>query len=110
MKIDSKHLLSLTAVVLAVLAITAVVVYALTADRQTVRKAVAAIAGEPPIPSGKLQLTFSGGRQIVLPQTISADGARYANTDESLVFWDKGDEATFYQAGQTADICKINRN
>src|SRR5574343_1204306 len=28
-----------------------------------------------------------------IPQTISASGARYANSDESLVFWNKGDTA-----------------
>ena len=30
---------------------------------------------------------------IYLPQTISADGGRYANADESIVFWSKGDTA-----------------
>ena len=30
---------------------------------------------------------------LYLPQTISASGARYANTDESVVFWNKGDTA-----------------
>jgi hypothetical protein len=64
----------------------------------------------PPIPGGKLKLTFSDGRQIVLPQTISADGARYASADESIIFWDKGDEAMFDSAGQGTDICKVNRN
>jgi len=28
-----------------------------------------------------------------LPQTISASGARYANEDESIVFWNKGNTA-----------------
>ncbi len=28
-----------------------------------------------------------------LLQTVSASGARYANSDESLVFWNKGNEA-----------------
>jgi hypothetical protein len=64
----------------------------------------------PPIPGGKLRLTFSDGRQLILPQTISADGARYANADESLVFWDKGDEAMWQQAGQETDTCKVNKN
>lgn len=30
---------------------------------------------------------------IYLPQTISASGARYANPDESIVFWNKGNTA-----------------
>ncbi len=33
------------------------------------------------------------GRGQYLVQTISASGARYANLDESFVFWNKGDEA-----------------
>jgi len=70
----------------------------------------AASADMPPIPGGKLKLTFSDGRQLVLPQTISADGARYANADESLVFWDKGDEAMWQQAGKDTDTCKVNKN
>ena len=32
-------------------------------------------------------------KTIYLPQTISASGARYANADESIVFWNKGDTA-----------------
>jgi membrane-bound inhibitor of C-type lysozyme len=28
-----------------------------------------------------------------LPQVISGSGARYANADESFVFWNKGDTA-----------------
>lgn len=70
----------------------------------------AASADTPPIPGGRLRLTFPGGRQVVLPQTISADGARYASADESIIFWDKGDEAMFDSAGQGTDICKVNRN
>ncbi len=31
--------------------------------------------------------------ELTLPQTISASGARYANTDESIVFWNKGNTA-----------------
>ncbi|MGD0328294.1 MAG: MliC family protein [Minisyncoccia bacterium] len=46
--------------------------------------------GQPPIPSGSVALTFSDGSTMTLAQTISADGVRYANTDESFVFWSKG--------------------
>lgn len=50
--------------------------------------------GEPPIPSGSAKIILSDGRNFDLPQTISADGGRYANSDESFVFWIKGDGAT----------------
>lgn len=49
--------------------------------------------GEMPIPTGKVFLKLSDGRAMTLPQTISASGARYANTDESIVFWNKGNTA-----------------
>jgi membrane-bound inhibitor of C-type lysozyme len=44
----------------------------------------------PPTPGGSVALTLSDGRIMTLAQTISADGVRYANTDESFVFWSKG--------------------
>jgi membrane-bound inhibitor of C-type lysozyme len=40
-----------------------------------------------------VHIELSGRDSIYLPQTISASGARYANDDESLVFWNKGDTA-----------------
>ena len=49
--------------------------------------------GEPPIPSGSVKIVLSDGRNFDLPQTISADGARYANSDESFIFWSKGNGA-----------------
>ena len=49
--------------------------------------------GEPPIPSGSVKIVLSDRRNLDLPQTISADGARYANSDESFVFWSKGNGA-----------------
>lgn len=49
--------------------------------------------GEPPIPNGHVDLVLSDGRAFTLPQTISADGIRYANPDESFVFWSKGNGA-----------------
>lgn len=49
--------------------------------------------GEPPIPSGSVKIVLSDGQNFDLPQTISADGSRYANSDESFVFWSKGDGA-----------------
>jgi membrane-bound inhibitor of C-type lysozyme len=41
----------------------------------------------------KVELTLSDGRHMLLLQAISASGARYANTDESFVFWNKGNTA-----------------
>jgi putative hemolysin len=41
----------------------------------------------------KAELTLSDGRHLLLLQAISASGARYTNTDESLVFWNKGNTA-----------------
>ena len=35
-----------------------------------------------------------------LLQTISASGARYANSDESLVFWNKGNESFILRNNQ----------
>ncbi|MDD2646827.1 MAG: MliC family protein [Patescibacteria group bacterium] len=55
--------------------------------------------GEPPIPSGSAKIILSDSRNFELPQTISADGTRYANADESLVFWSKGDGAIVLENG-----------
>ncbi len=52
-------------------------------------------------PHSKVQLTLSDGRQITLPQTISGSGARYANADESFVFWNKGNTAFITENGTT---------
>lgn len=41
----------------------------------------------------KVALKLSDGRTMTLPQAMSASGARYANEDESFVFWNKGDTA-----------------
>lgn len=49
--------------------------------------------GEPPTPVGSVELSLNGAASTTLAQTISASGVRYANTDESFVFWSKGDEA-----------------
>lgn len=37
-----------------------------------------------------VELSLSDGRNIPLPQAMSASGARYANANESFVFWNKG--------------------
>lgn len=42
------------------------------------------------------------GTTYELPQVVSASGARYANSDESFVFWNKGNEATVFVDGSVA--------
>lgn len=56
--------------------------------------------GKPPTPSGWVELTPKGAQVMHLPQTISADGGRYANTDESFVFWSKGNGAMIQEGGK----------
>ncbi len=46
-----------------------------------------------PIPGGRVVLTLADGKQLDLPQTLSGSGIRYANADESFVFWSKGNTA-----------------
>ena len=46
-----------------------------------------------------VSLTLSDGRHLQLPQGMSGSGARYVNTDESFVFWNKGDTA-FIEEGK----------
>lgn len=41
----------------------------------------------------KADLVLGDGRKISLPQAKSADGGRYANDDESFVFWAVGSKA-----------------
>jgi membrane-bound inhibitor of C-type lysozyme len=41
----------------------------------------------------EVTLTLSDGRKLALPQVTSGSGARYANGDETFVFWNKGDTA-----------------
>lgn len=58
-----------------------------------------------------VQLSLSDGRQMTLPQTISADGARYSNGNpqipqgqpgaETFVFWSKGNGAFVQENGTT---------
>jgi hypothetical protein len=45
-------------------------------------------------------LQLSDGRNLTVPQTLSASGIRYANTDESFIFWSKGITAFTEENGQ----------
>lgn len=56
--------------------------------------------GETPVPTGRALVSLSDGRDLDLKQTISADGVRYANEDESLVFWTKGNGALVLENNQ----------
>ena len=51
----------------------------------------------PGSPKGEVALTFDKGRELNLPQVMSADGGRYANGD--IEFWIKGRSATLTMNG-----------
>ena len=48
-----------------------------------------------------VRLALSDGRELTVPRAISASGARYANSDESFVFWNKGNTAFITELGTT---------
>ena len=56
--------------------------------------------GEMPIPSGSVKIVLGDGRNFDLPQTISASGVRYANKNETFIFWTKGDTAFVDEGGE----------
>ncbi len=47
------------------------------------------------------EVTLSDGRTENLSHAVSADGGRYTNTDESFVFWTKGQGAFVTENGTT---------
>lgn len=47
-----------------------------------------------------VSLSLADGRHLDLPQAMSASGARYANADGSVVFWNKGRSAFLEENGQ----------
>jgi membrane-bound inhibitor of C-type lysozyme len=51
----------------------------------------------PPDAKGKVKLTFDTGRELSLPQVLSADGGRYAKGDIEL--WIRGQSATLTMMG-----------
>jgi membrane-bound inhibitor of C-type lysozyme len=58
----------------------------------------------------QVDLALSDGRRLSLPQSKSASGARYANRDESVVFWNKGNGAFIEEQGKrTYDNCVERR-
>lgn len=54
----------------------------------------------PPTPTGSVSLTLDATPAVVLPQSISADGARYGDVSDALVFWSKGSGALVLQNGK----------
>lgn len=73
---------------------------AVHADYYEGSSAPSASSDMPPVPTGSAVVTLDDGSVMTLPQTISADGARYANADESFVFWSKGTGAFITQNGE----------
>ena len=56
--------------------------------------------------SSRVDLVLSDGRRLSLPQAASGSGARYANADGSVVFWNKGNTAFLEERGKaTYDGC-----
>ena len=61
-------------------------------------------------PKSRVELVLSDGRKLTLPQTMSGSGARYANADETIVFWNKGNTAFVDENGRTTwDGCATRR-
>lgn len=48
-----------------------------------------------------VNLILSDARTMTLPQVVSGSGARYANNDESFVFWNKGNTAFVTEKAST---------
>lgn len=65
------------------------------------------VPGEMPTPTGSVEISLNGDARIMLRQTISGSGIRYANEDESLVFWSKGDGALIMR-NNVMDLSYIN--
>ena len=49
----------------------------------------------------KVDLVLSDGRIMSLAHVMSGSGARYANGDESIVFWNKGNTAFMTEKDKT---------
>lgn len=49
---------------------------------------------------GNAEVFLNDGSKLLLSQTASASGARYANSGESFVFWNKGNTAFIEEDGQ----------
>jgi membrane-bound inhibitor of C-type lysozyme len=52
--------------------------------------------------AAEVHIILSDGREMTLPQTMSGSGIRYAEPDDALVFWSKGNTA-FVTEGDQVD-------
>lgn len=79
--------------------------YCITSQAQIINTAVFACPDNKAIyaefTKNQVKLKLSDGRELTIPQVISASGARYANSDETFIFWNKGDGAFIEESGQT---------
>jgi len=67
---------------------------------------LSATFSSPNVSPGSVILVFAGARRlIILPQVVSADGGRYANSD--MEFWIKGKEATLTRKGKR-ETCRTD--
>ena len=75
-----------------------------TCDGGTKLTAIFSPVGTTP---GQVELLFEGkDGDLVLPQAVSADGGRYADSDNE--FWIKGNSATLTQSGKT-ETCEVSK-
>lgn len=56
---------------------------------------------------GKVELSLSDKRNLLLIQAISGSGVRYTNNDESITFWNKGNTA-FLEEGALSRVTYAN--
>jgi membrane-bound inhibitor of C-type lysozyme len=48
----------------------------------------------------EISIVLDGDRMLTLFHTLSVDGMRYSNTDESIIFWVKGNNARVEENGE----------
>ena len=84
-----------------ILVITAIVYYQQDATIKATFNCSAGKTISAEFSNEKVELELSDDRKIELLQVVSASGARFANSDESFVFWNKGDTAFIEENGQT---------
>lgn len=59
---------------------------------------------------GRVTFTQADLGTVTLPHAVSASGARYANEDESIVFWEHQDEVTITKNGKEVFRGKVKGN
>lgn len=66
------------------------------ASGRTINAAFYGVSGQ----LGSVRIHLDDDRSFTLPQVVAASGARYANEDESFVFWTKGNNVTITDRGK----------